>query len=136
MTYDELLNQKEWWQKRNEILCRDHYRCKDCGCLGFHNGYNYMKVNQIEEIDTMLKEWTFNGMKFSKFWADIPARKSHSCEGIIFEKKYDNDGTFVYDLNLLNTRSKLFSNFFEYPEKVIAVSNEYIDTLDANAYKS
>lgn len=131
MTYDELLNQKEWWQKRNEILNRDHYRCKDCGCLGFHNGYNYMKVNQIEEIDAMLKEWTFNGMEFSKFWADIPNRKPHPCEDIIFEKKYDNEGIFVYLLSFTNV---IFS-FCEYPEDVIAVYRGNIDTLDATAYK-
>lgn len=132
MLYDELLNQKEWWQKRNEILNRDHYRCKDCGCLGFHNGYNYMKVNQIEEIDAMLKEWTFNGMEFSKFWADIPNRKPHPCKDIKFEKQHENDGIFVYEL-MLNETVKPFG-ICEYPLEV-AVSNEIIDTLNATVYK-
>ena len=67
MTYNELLQQKEWWQKCNEILSRDRYKCRDCGCFGFHNGYNYMKVNRIEEIDALLNGWTFNGVVFSKF---------------------------------------------------------------------
>lgn len=94
-----------------------------------------MKLNCIEEVDTLLKGWTFNGMKFSKFWADIPTRKPYSCEGILFEKKCDNEGISVYELNLSKTRCKLFSNFLEYREKVIAVSKEIINTLDATAYK-
>ncbi len=34
MTYSELLQQKEWWSKCNEILQRDHFTCKDCGSVG------------------------------------------------------------------------------------------------------
>ena len=132
MTYNELLNQKEWWQKCNEILSRDHYRCRDCGHLGFHNGYNYMKVNRIEEIDSLFKEWTFNGVAFSKFWADIPILNPNQVKDIKFEKKYDNDGVYVYDLNLLESINNLFRDV--YPEKVIAVSKANIDYLDATMY--
>ena len=134
MTYDELLQQKEWWQKRNEILDRDYYRCKDCGCLGFHNGYNYMKLNCIEEVDTLLEGWTFNGVEFSKFWSDIPTRKPYPCKDIKFERQYENDGIFVYELNLLNTTNKAFT-IFEYPEMAMAVSRENINTLNATMYK-
>lgn len=132
MTYNELLNQKEWWQKCNEILSRDHYRCRDCGHLGFHNGYNYMKVNRIEEIDSLFKEWTFNGVAFSKFWADLPILNPNQVKDIKFEKKYDNDGVYVYDLNLLESINNLFRDV--YPEKVIAVSKANIDYLDATMY--
>lgn len=135
MTYNELLQQKEWWQKCNEILSRDHYRCRDCGHLGFHNGYNYMKVNQIEEIDTLLNGWTFNGVTFSNFWADIPTRNPHPFEGIKFEKEYDNSGIIVYGLNLLESKNDLLKGLFDYPEKVIAVSKANIDRLDATVYK-
>ena len=138
MTYNELLQQKEWWQKCNEILSRDHYRCKDCGCLGFHNGYNYMRVNQIEELDTLLDGWTFNGVAFSRFWADIPTREPNIVEGIIFEKKCNSiDGINIYNLNLVESKTNLFADFSSYPEKVIAVSNAniIIDNLDATLYE-
>ena len=136
MTYNELLQQKEWWQKCNEILNRDHYRCRDCGCLGFHNGYNYMKVNRIEDIDALLKGWTFNDVVFSKFWAGIPTRNPHQVKNIKFEKEYDdNVGIHVYDLNLLESKNNLFRDIFEYPEKVIAVSKAHIDFIDATVYK-
>ena len=49
MTYLELLSQKEWTRKCNEILQRDKFRCCDCGCLGFHNGGNFMILDNIEE---------------------------------------------------------------------------------------
>ena len=62
MTYNELLQQKEWWSKCNEILSRDHYTCKDCGCLGYHNGYSYMKLNTI----LYTKPHPFKNIKFEK----------------------------------------------------------------------
>lgn len=132
MTYNELFLQKEWWQKCNEILSRDHYRCRDCGLFGFHNGYNYMKVNRIEEIDALFKGWTFNDVAFSKFWADIPTRNPRTFKGIKFEKEYDDNGINVYDQNLLESKNNLFTDIFTYPEKVIAVSNANIDRIDAN----
>lgn len=135
MTYNELLLQKEWWQKCNEILSRDHYRCRDCGLFGFHNGYNYMKVNRIEEIDALFKGWTFNDVAFSKFWADIPTRNPRTFKGIKFEKEYDDNGINVYDLNLLESQNNLFTDIFTYPEKVIAVSKAEIDLIDATVYE-
>ena len=71
MTYSELLQQKEWWSKCNEILQRDHFICKDCGSVGFHNGGSFIKLDRIEEMDAMLKGRLFNGMIFSEFWANI-----------------------------------------------------------------
>lgn len=135
MTYNELLLQKEWWQKCNEILSRDRYRCRDCGRLGFHNGYNYMKVNRIEEIDALLNGWTFNGVTFSKFWADIPTKNPYPFKHIKFEKEYDNNGINVYDLNLLESENNMIQGIFDYPESVIAVSNANIDRIDATVYK-
>ena len=135
MTYNELLLQKEWWQKCNEILSRDQYRCRDCGRFGFHNGYNYMKVNRIEEFDTLFKGWTFNDVTFSEFWADIPTRNPHPFEDIKFEKEYDNNGINVYNLNLHESKNNLFRDMFDYPEKVIAVSNANIDCIDATVYE-
>lgn len=136
MTYNELLQQKEWWQKCNEILSRDRYKCRDCGCFGFHNGYNYMKINRIEEIDALLNGWTFNGVVFSKFWADIPTKKPYQIKEIKFEKACNSiDGINVYELNLIESKNNLFTNIFLCPEKLIAVCNANIDSLDATVYE-
>ena len=56
MTYSELLQQKEWWSKCNEILQRDHFICKDCGSVGFHNGGSFIKLDRIEEWMPCLKD--------------------------------------------------------------------------------
>lgn len=55
MSYADLLNEKEWLIKCNEILNRDNYKCHDCGCLGYHNGGNYLKLNNLEEVDVLFK---------------------------------------------------------------------------------
>ena len=62
MTYTELLQQKEWWSKCNEILQRDHFTCKDCGSVGFHNGGSFIKLDRIEEMDSILKGWLIGNL--------------------------------------------------------------------------
>ncbi len=131
MTYNELLSQKEWWQKCNEILSRDSFRCKDCGSLGYHNGYSYITANKIEDIDNLFKGWTFNGMIFSNFCSSNLLGKNHPFKNIKFEKKYDDNGIYVYSLDLLDSQNKMFSDNFEIPEKVIGISPIEIDSLDA-----
>lgn len=59
MTYNELLNQKEWFCKCNEILNRDHYTCKSCGRIGFHNGGNFLELSDISDADSLLKDYAF-----------------------------------------------------------------------------
>jgi hypothetical protein len=71
MTYNELLQQKEWWSKCNEILCRDHYTCKDCGCLGYHNGYSYAIIDDLDAIDSMFSSWRIDGRGISQFCANL-----------------------------------------------------------------
>lgn len=134
MTYNELLNQKEWWSKCNEILGRDHYTCKDCGCLGFHNGGSFIKLDHIEELDSILKGWLFNGTLFSHFWSSIPYNTPYPIRNIPFKAECNEEDLTVYTLNLFVTRNSLFKDIWSTPEKVIAVSKERIEHLDATAY--
>lgn len=71
MTYLELLSQKEWTRKCNEILQRDKFRCCDCGCLGFHNGGNFMILDNIEEVDKILSDYLFYNRPFSEFYRSL-----------------------------------------------------------------
>ena len=135
MTYNELLQQKEWWSKCNEILQRDHFTCKDCGCLGFHNGGNFMKINRLEELNILFKGWAFRTMSFSKFWDNVPYNKPYPFKKIKFETEHKENGLKVYDLNLYVSKNNLFTDAFHTPEKVIAVSNKQIDNLDATVYE-
>ena len=134
MTYNELLNQKEWWSKCNEILQRDHFTCKDCGSVGFHNGGSFIKLDYIEELDSILKGWLFNGTIFSKFWSNIPYNTPYPISNIPFQAECCDEDLTVYDLNLFNTRNSLFKDISSTPEKIIAASREKIEHLNATAY--
>ena len=137
MTYNELLQQKEWWSKCNEILSRDHYTCKDCGCLGYHNGGSFIKLDRIEEMDAMLKGWLFNGMPFSKFWVNIPYNTPHPIKHIPFQTEHSENGLNVFNLNLIPSTAfgnRLFPNVLMMPERFIVVSQEKIETLNATVY--
>jgi hypothetical protein len=134
MTYNELLNQKEWWSKCNEILSRDHFVCKDCGSLGYHNGGSYMKLCSLFEVDRLLKGWLFSGMPFSKFWDNVPESTPHPIKNIPFQIESSDGELTVYNLNLFQTKSSLFKNMWSIPEKVIAVSKQKIESLDATVY--
>lgn len=72
MTYNELLNQKEWFCKCNEILNRDHFTCKSCGRIGFHNGGNFLELSDIGDVDSLLKGYTFYDWTFSEYYKTIP----------------------------------------------------------------
>ena len=134
MTYNELLNQKEWWSKCNEILSRDHYTCRDCGCLGFHNGGNYMKLNSLVELDILLKGWEFNSMPLSKFCSLIPNTSPHPFKGIVFVKECCEEDLTIYRLNLLVSDNKLFQSVINTPERFIVISKERLEVLNAKAY--
>jgi len=134
MTYTELLQQKEWWSKCNEILQRDHFTCKDCGSVGFHNGGSFIKLDRIEEMDSILKGWLFNGTIFSKFLSDIPYNTPHPIREIPFQEECSEKGLRVYDLNLFAVRKNVFKDIWSVPEKVKAISNARIEHLDATLY--
>ena len=67
MAYKELLKEKEWHQKCQEILNRDKFVCQDCGRTGSHN-YGYSQLHSIHDLDKLLKNWRFRGEEFSLFY--------------------------------------------------------------------
>lgn len=54
MSYGELLIQKEWYNKCRDILQRDQYHCKYCGCLGYHDN-SYYECDTAEELDRVFE---------------------------------------------------------------------------------
>lgn len=99
MTYNELLNQKEWWGKCNEILSRDHYTCRDCGCLGFHNGNSYVVIDDMDAIDNIFSLWKIDGKSISQFCANLTDYDLEHFDDV----KLKNLGTINQpDTNLLN----------------------------------
>lgn len=90
MTYNELLQQKEWQIKCNEILNRDHYTCKSCRRIGFHNGGNFLELSDISDVDSILKDYTFYDRKFSEFIKTIP--EDRYIEGRFKDIEYMDEG--------------------------------------------
>lgn len=89
MTYNELLQQKEWFCKCNEILNCDHYICKSCGRLGFHNGGNFLELSDISDVDSILKDYTFYDRTFSEFLKTVP--EGNYLEGRFKDIEYTDE---------------------------------------------
>lgn len=64
MTYTELLKQKEWFGKCNEILRRDKYTCKKCDCKGYHNGTVYV-TDSFDEVASIFNKNVLEGESLS-----------------------------------------------------------------------
>ena len=134
MTYNELLGKKEWWLKCNEILSRDHFRCRDCGCLGFHNGYNYIKLSCLEEMDSILSQWWFSGMRFSDFFQHTPNDVRYPLKGIKLKKVFCDNNVNIFHLLLHTSKSPLFPSLLQVPTKVLLLTPKEIETLEADVF--
>ena len=110
MTYNELLQQKEWWSKCNEILSRDHYKCKDCGCLGFHNGFSYAVIDDISVINNLFSSWVIDGKSITQFCSNIGNYDLEHFEDVKIKELEKNGLTDSYHLHfrLYNKNSKYF----------------------------
>lgn len=110
MTYNELLQQKEWWSKCNEILSRDHYSCKDCGCLGFHNGYSYAVMEDMDAIDNILSSWRIDGKRISQFCANLKDYDMEHFEGVeLRNAKTFSSTSHRLSFRLFDRKSKYFN---------------------------
>ena len=163
MTYNELLQQKEWWSKCNEILSRDHYTCKDCGCMGYHNGGSFIKLDHIEEMDAMLKDWRFyekkfsdfwnvnqnefsptieekydkensNEVDFSDFWNDILDGYPTRIKDIRAKKELSEADLNIYRLQFENCKTGLFVSPLDVPRKTFLMTTNDLNTLSTKAY--
>ena len=134
MTYTELLQQKEWWTKCNEILSRDRFICRDCRNIGFHNGGSFIKIDRLEELNSMFWEWRFNGSHFSEFWYHFPKDALYPTCDIEFHIESSEDDLMVYNLRILTEEKKPPLSIWTKPDRAMAVSKEKIERMDANIY--
>jgi len=108
MTYNELLQQKEWWVKCNEILSRDHYTCKDCGCLGYHNGDCYASLNETSAIDSIFSSLTLDGYSISQFCSNLKDYDLEHFEDVVLRSKESSNQASRYSFKLYDKESKYF----------------------------
>lgn len=134
MTYTELLQQKEWWSKCNQILSRDRFTCRDCRNIGFHNGGSFIKLDRIEDLNSMLYNWHFNGTHFSECWNHFPLNKPYPTDDIEFHIESSEDDLIVYNLRNFSYKNSLFKSLFTIPDRVMTVSKNKIERMDATVY--
>lgn len=107
MTYNELLLQTEWSARCKEILQRDQYHCKSCGCLGYHNDA-YYECNSAAELDQILYGLKIEGESVSIFVDKV--RNLDSKELLKIKRKPTDDEPIVrmgnkllYDFKCIGT---------------------------------
>ena len=144
MTYIELLQQKEWFEKCNEILSRDHYICRDCGMFGFHNG-SFIRLDNLEILDSIFSRWTLKEMSPSSFLKDIPLKNLIDYKRVPFRLKEKTNHLFIYECKLLESANVNSIDIYElndFPctriicEKEIKSSNARVGGTYAVRHKS
>ncbi len=109
MTYSELLLQKEWWLKCNEILNRDRYTCQDCGALGFHNENNYMKLSSVKELNELFGTCKIKDLSIAEFVKKRPITSLKEATINLKELTTDKDTT-IYGINIpIDPRRNVFN---------------------------
>ena len=126
MTYNELLNQKEWFCKCNEILNRDNYTCKDCGRIGFHNGGNFLELADISDVDSMLKDYTFYDRTFSEFLKTLNEDKY--VEGRFKDIVYTDEGIEYEGVTFKHFERPITQNDSDYDSFPIVFENGFAPT--------
>lgn len=123
MTYSELLQQKEWHQKCQEIIDRDKFRCQDCGCLGFHS-HGYTLLSSLHDVDNLLVDWRFKDKLFSEYIENIAKRDSLQMEEFEMHIESQNDSVLCFSL------FPLIQGFFNFGNTPIGFINQH------NSYES
>jgi len=86
--YAELLDRKEWKNKRESILKRDDYTCQKCGRRGF--SFRSFKISGYSELNNLMKGWTIEDapvVEYLKKIQSVFTRKTKSSAITITERK-------------------------------------------------
>ena len=96
MTYAELLTQKEWYNKCNDILLRDKLTCQVCGSIGFHKNTIYV-TESLDEVDKIINEKVLLGVKYSTLIAQTFEGYNEYDEGDDSGLYIDSDGKIIWE---------------------------------------
>lgn len=153
--YNELLKQKEWYNKCNIILNRDNYTCQDCGCRGFHNDTYYI-TDSIDEIDEIINGDILIGDTFSNLISQVkngyvecdrlPESKNEQARnGYVRWETYENvdclsfnrfdNGLYKYEIFLLNVDGLYFNEILELPPSPFLISENEYESLNFDLHK-
>ena len=123
MTYTELLQQREWHQKCQEILDRDKFRCQDCGNVGFHNESGYLRLRSVAKFDELFPHWSFDGQTLSQYLDACSCFSYEVIDKFLYEVLSDSINDIVQNVRLkklYGKKTKYYSNIREQFNFIIA----------------
>ena len=72
--YAELLERKEWKDKRESILKRDDYICQKCGRRGF--SFRSFKISGYSELNDLMNGWRIEDIPVVEYFKNIEWKSS------------------------------------------------------------
>ena len=84
--YAELLERKEWKNKRESILKRDDYTCQKCGRRGF--SFRSFKISGYSELNNLMKGWTIEDAPVVEYLKKIEWEGDEYVPMLYVEKNY------------------------------------------------
>lgn len=111
MAYTDELRKPEWLERTQQILKRDHYRCKECGCgkIGYHNG-TFISFRDKKEVDDAFGKEFFIGDSFSEMLSNFDKINEYieDLKDIETFPKVVIGNKYIYDFCLLASLQKDF----------------------------
>ena len=84
--YVELLERKEWKDKRESILKRDNYTCQKCGRRRF--SFRSFKISGYSEFNDFMKGWTIDDIPVVEYLKNIEWKDNEYLPMLSVEKKF------------------------------------------------
>lgn len=103
--YAELLETKEWQEKREAILKRDDYTCQKCGHRGF--SFRSFKISGFRELEMLLEGWTVEGNSIVQYLKNIKWSIGKYTPMLSFERKYLRDSRWL--ISFKDNKKNIFS---------------------------
>lgn len=142
--YAELLERKEWKDKRESILKRDDYTCQKCGRRGF--SFRSFKISGYSEFNDFMKGWTIDDIPVVEYLKNIEWKGNEYLPMLSVEKKFykNNRRLISFNTDDKNTYSFITDDlllhpfYLKYEQKELRIINKERDlssSIDLIAFK-
>lgn len=134
MAYIDELRQPEWLERTQQILKRDNYKCKECGCgkIGYHNG-TFISFGDKKEVDDAFGKEFFIGESFSDMLTNFNNISYYieDLKNIETYPKGEISNKYIYDFSLLFHLEKSFHNsILTVPTSFRLISDYNLEMVD------
>lgn len=131
--YAELLDRKEWKNKRESILKRDDYTCQKCGRRGF--SFRSFKISGYSELNNLMKGWTIEDVPVVEYFKKIEWEGDEYFPMLSVEKKsyrnnrklisfYINDSDKNKFSFIIDDESHFYPCYIKYEQNELKIDNK------------